>query len=336
MRNLLLLLALTLCSVQASAFTFKIATLSPDGSGWMNALRAGAQEIEARTDGRVDFKFYPGGVMGDDQAVLRKMRFGQLHGAAFTNGSLVNHFPDVQVYNLVLKFRDLAEVDYVRERVDPLIIQGLEESGLVTFGLAEIGFAYLMSIEPIRTVEDLRQRKPWTPAGNRVAAETISAFSVTPIPLPIRDVMVALQTGMVDTVAASSVGAIALQWHTQVKYLIDLPLSYIYGALAVDEKAFGKISEADRAIVREVLERVTVELDRLNRKDNISSMAALANQGIEFIEPAAEAVAEIKAMIDPANQRLIETGNLSREMVARVEGYIAEYRAGPAGGAGGR
>ena len=56
------------------AVTIKIATLSPEGTFWMKQMRAGAKEIKQKTQGRVKFKFYPGGVMGNDESVLRKMR----------------------------------------------------------------------------------------------------------------------------------------------------------------------------------------------------------------------------------------------------------------------
>ena len=74
----------------ANAQTIKLATIAPEGSGWMNAMRAGAAEIGERTEGRVKFKFYGGGVQGNDNQVLRKMRIGQLHGGAFTSMPWVN------------------------------------------------------------------------------------------------------------------------------------------------------------------------------------------------------------------------------------------------------
>jgi TRAP-type C4-dicarboxylate transport system substrate-binding protein len=62
-----------------------------------------------------------------------------------------------------------------------------------------------------------------------------------------------LQTGLINTVAASPIAAIALQWHTQVEYILDLPIIYIYALLAIEEKAFNKISDEDQAIVDTVM-----------------------------------------------------------------------------------
>ena len=83
----LTLLALVF-SASVSAATLKIATLAPAGTTWMNEMKAGAQQIKQRTAGRVKLKFYPGGVMGNDQSVHRKIKIGQLQGGAFTPGGL--------------------------------------------------------------------------------------------------------------------------------------------------------------------------------------------------------------------------------------------------------
>jgi len=319
--------SLALCFSPSHAATFKIATLSPDGSTWMKKMREGAKEIEQQTEKRVKFKFYPGGVMGQDKAVLRKMRVGQLQGGAFSNGTLAATYPGVQIYNLVMKFRSYEEVDFVRKNMDAAIIQGLEDNGLVALGLSEIGFAYLMSTNPIHNVQDLRQQKAWIPENNIVATHALNAFSVNPIPLPLRDVLVALQTGMVDTVAGSPIGALTLQWHTKVKYLTDLPLAYIYGVMVLNKKAFDKIKPEDQAIVREVMGHISAQMDELNRKDNEAAMQAMRTQGITFIEPKPEAVAELTKLVETANKNLIETGGVPPDLVQTLEKHLQEFRA---------
>ena len=84
LRAAALLLATALCAPSYAA-TLKIATILPDGTAAMQAMRQGGKEIEALTEGRVKFKFYPGGVMGNDASVMRKMRIGQLHGGLDTS-----------------------------------------------------------------------------------------------------------------------------------------------------------------------------------------------------------------------------------------------------------
>lgn len=257
---------------QAHAMWFKIATLSPEGSIWMEKMRDGAEELARRTNNRVRIKYYPGGVMGDDKSVMRKIRIGQLQGGAFVGGSLSDYYRDNQIYSLPLFFRSFKEIDYVREHLDKRIMDGFENGGFVTFGIAEGGFAYVMSTVPIRTVEEMRGQKVWIPDNDSMILEAVKAFDITPIPLSIADVRAGLQTGLINTVTTPPIGALALQWHTQIKYLLDEPFLYIFGVLAVDRDAFLKISPGDQKIFREIMGRVFKELDQRNREDNILSL----------------------------------------------------------------
>ena len=84
----LLLAFAALAAPAHAAQVLKIATIAPEGSGWMREMRASAAELKERTAGRVELKFYPGGVMGNSVAVLRKMKLGQLHGGAFVGAEL--------------------------------------------------------------------------------------------------------------------------------------------------------------------------------------------------------------------------------------------------------
>ena len=326
MIRIITIVLIVMLAGQAQAMRFKIATLSPEGSVWMEKMREGAEELARKTDNRVTIKYYPGGVMGDDKAVLRKIRIGQLHGGAVVGGSLSKFYPDNQIYSLPLMFRSFKEVDYVRKHLDQRIAQGLEKGGFVTFGIAEGGFAYVMSTVPIRTVNEMRRQKVWIPNNDTMILETVKAFDITPFPLSIADVQAGLQTGLINTVTTPPIGAVALQWHTQIKYLMYEPFLYIYGVLAVDRKAFAKISTHDQRIFRETMGRIFRELDRLNREDNVNALEALRKQGIEFIKPSSEALEKWCADAREIPKRLINAGKLSQNMVNTLENLLKEYR----------
>ncbi len=326
MIRIITMLLIVMLAGQAHAMWFKIATLSPEGSVWMERMRDGAEELARRTNNRVRIKYYSGGVMGDDKAVLRKIRIGQLQGGAFVGGSLSEYYRDNQIYSLPLFFRSFKEIDYVRERLDKRIMDGFEKGGFVTFGIAEGGFAYVMSTVPIRTVEDMRGQKVWIPDNDSMILETVKAFDITPIPLSIADVRAGLQTGLINTVTTPPIGALALQWHTQIKYLLDEPFLYIFGMLAVDRDAFFKISPEDQKIFREIMGAVFKALDQRNREDNIKALETLRNQGIEFIRPSAEAMKIWLKDASEVPKRLVETDRLSQEMVDTLGNLLKEYR----------
>lgn len=325
----ILLVALISClALPASAETvLKIATLSPDGSAWMQQMRSGADAIDKRTQGRVKFKFYPGGVMGDDAAVLRKIRIGQLHGGAVTGGAIENIYPDSQIYNLPLAFKSFDEVDHVRKHLDKTLREGLEQKGFVSFGFAEGGLAYPMTKgKPIEKPEDLKEHKVWAPPDDEMSEHAFEAFGITPIPLGLGDVLSGLQTNLVDTIASPPVPAIVMQWHTQVKTVTTVPLSYIYALMVIDQKMFNKITAADQAIVREEMGKAFDAIDKLNRKDNINAFDALAKQGITVIKPSAEYLKAWYDMAEKTQKYIVNNGDISSSLYERMEKLLHEFR----------
>ena len=308
----------------ASGEVFKIATISPDGLGWMSKFRVGLERIEAETNKRVTFKIYPGGVQGDDATVLRKMRIRQLNGGVFAAGSLTRFFPDLQVYNLPLQFRSYEEVDFVRARMDSYISDGLRKAGIKTFAFTETGFAYLLANEPVSSLADLRRLKAWIPDNDPIAAELIKSFDVSPIPLNITDVLPALQTGMINAVVGPPSVILALQWHNHLTHLMNLPLVYIYSMLAMDMKVYSKASSTDQETVVKILDEVFELVGRETRSDNERALQTLKKIGITFLEPTNKA--EWQAAADLSVQELMRSGEISGEVVKTYLELLKNFR----------
>ncbi len=328
--KLALVVALLLLGAAQSAgavTTLKIATVTPEGSDWMNKMRAGAKEIEVATKGRVNIKFYGGGVMGNDKKVLRKIRSGQLQGGTFTSGGLAERFPEIQIYGLPLIFRDFGEVDYVRARMDQKIVNGLADAGFISFGLAEGGFARFMSNVPVRDLKDMEGQKVWVPEGDQISYAAMERMGLSPVTLPMTDVLTGLQTGLVDIIGSSPVGALVLQWNTKVKYMTELPLSYVFATLVIDDKAFARIDNADQAIVRDVMQRIYKGFDEVSRPDNLGATRALTANGLSIVQPNTSDLPEWYERMRVLNHELAQKGLLNEKWLTEVEGLLAEYRA---------
>ncbi|MBT3011993.1 MAG: TRAP transporter substrate-binding protein DctP [Candidatus Thiodiazotropha sp. (ex Lucina aurantia)] len=321
-----LLLLLLLNPMSQAGTTLKIATLAPDGTNWMKEMRAAAKQIKRQTDGRVKIRFYPGGVMGNDSSVLRKIRIGQLHGGAITGGGLSSIYKDAQVYTLPFQFRNLQEVDAVRQVMDPQIIEGIKKQGYISFGLSEGGFAYLLSNSPVTSTENMKDLKIWIPEGDQVNASMFQELGISPVPLPLTDVLTGLQTGLIDTVASAPVGAIALQWHTRVSYLTQVPLAYLYATLVLKENAFNKLRQSDQSIVKQTLESAFDRIDRQNRTDNEQAMIALKRQGVEFISPSTVQQQAWEAHAGKTLRKLSKESIFSEQMLNRMQSLIQQYR----------
>lgn len=314
----------------ADATQLKIATLAPDGSFWMTEVKNGADEIEKATEGRVKIRVYPGGTMGNDQAVLRKMRIGQLHGGMMTGQSLAAVTSDLQLYGLPFLFRSYDEVDTVRSQMDATLIESLEAKGYISFGLIEGGFAYIMSQKPAKTLADFKGQKAWLPEGDLIAAAIYDAANLSPVPLPLSDVLTGLQTGLIETIAGPPVAAVALQWFTRTKFLTDFPILYTYGSIVVSQKAFNKINATDQEAVREILGRVSSRLDKRTRSDNAQAREALVKQGLEFVTVDIATHAEWEKVAIQATASLQERGEVPSNLVQEATHLLEPLRQGAA------
>lgn len=321
-----MLLTALLWTVPAQAMDFKIATIAPEGSEWMQAIRAAAADIRAQTDDRVVVKIYGGGVMGNERQVLRKIRIGQLHGGAFTANGLAERYPDIILYGLPLIFQSQAEVDYVRQRMDGQLKAGLEKTGFVSFGMASGGFAQIFANRAVSTTDDLRGQKIWVPEGDRVASAAMRALKLSPVALPVTDVLTGLQTGLLDIVAAPPVGVIALQWHTRVKYMTPVPLMYTMGLMAIDARAFSKLDAGDQAIFRSVMEKTYQELDRKALADDSAASKALSASGVQQVDVSATDLDVWRDVAASANRELGEKGAYDLALLAELQAHLDEFR----------
>ena len=314
------------CGCTQAATTIKIATIAPDGTAWMREMRAGADAVKKRTDDRVEIKYYPGGVMGDEATVLRKIKIGQLQGGAFTGGELSAVDKDAQIYSLPFLFKTQDEVDKVRAQIDPLLKKSFEDAGFEAVGISGGGFAYLMSVKDIRNKDDLKAAKVWVPQGDHIAEAGFKAGGVTPIPLPLADVYTSLQTGLIDTAANTPAGSIAFQWHTKVKHMVDLPLTYVVGILVIEKKLFDALSADDRKALNEELGAAFARLEKINRADNAQARDVLQKQGVTIFTPNTEETKSWDAVGTMARKQLMGQGEITPALAAALDKALAAAR----------
>ncbi|NJB67170.1 TRAP-type C4-dicarboxylate transport system substrate-binding protein [Desulfobaculum xiamenense] len=330
-RPVLALLALFVMIACASAThaaqTIKIATAAPEGSEWMNTMRAAAEAITRQTDGRVAFKFYGGGVMGNEKSVLRKIRIGQLQGGMFTLGQLADVCPDLNLYGLPLTYRSDDEIDHVRAKFDAVLLKALADAGFVSFGFASGGAAMLMGDAPITHFEAIKGRKVWIPEGDRMGYAVMEALGIAPVTLPITDVLTGLQAGLLDIVAAPPSGAIILQWHTRVRAITNTPITFTFGTMAIDARIFSKLNEADQKTLEDVFGTVMRNFDISNRKDNQDAANALVAQGLTFVEPNAEDLEWARGVARSVTDRLADEGLFDRTHYLEIQSLLDALRA---------
>jgi len=317
-----------LVAAAVAAEEIRIATLAPSNSQWMLDMAAGAERIRELTDGRVDLKFRAGGIAGSDAEVLRKIRIRNLQGGAFSAGGLSGVYPGLNIYGIPLIFRSLEEVDYVRARLDEKLAAGLEAEGFVSLGFSEGGFSNLMSNFPVSHVDDLRRRNVWVPDNDPIAFQVLEALRLAPVPLEVADALVGLQRGLVDVVAASPVVALVLQWHTQVEYRTDLPISYSMGVFAIAADVFYGLEDEDQDVVRSVLGEVMAGIDASSRSDNEEARQVMSRMGIETVPVNSADVEDWRDVIEAQYPELRRRRDIDVALFDEMLSLLDEYRAG--------
>jgi TRAP-type C4-dicarboxylate transport system substrate-binding protein len=308
-----------------SGVTIKLATLAPEGSSWIKAFNALNAEVKKKTENKVQFRIYPGGVLGDEMDMLRKMKIGQIQGVALTAAGLSTIFGEIDVLQIPFLFQTYEEVDAVLAKMDSFLRKGFEDNGYILLGWSEAGFIYLMSTIPIASVADLQKAKVWIWEQSPMSKTIFDEAKVSAIPLSIPDVLVGLQTGLVNVVYAPPTGAISLQWFTKVKYLTDVPLVYLAGAIAVRKETFQQISPSDQSSIIEISQRYLNQLKAVTRTENQEAIQVMTKHGTKIVTPSKDQIDEFKRLSNQATNRL-GSQTFSKKVLNEVSSVLEAKR----------
>jgi len=323
---------LTMAPLSALAkpdYVIKFATLAPPGTAWMNLLEEWGENVKTRSNGRLAFKFYPGGVQGDEPEVLKKMRFNQLQGGAFTGYGIGRMYSPARVMELPFLFRDVEEIDHVRAHFMPEFEKGFRDNGYELVGWMEVGFVHMFSKQPIRSLEEMQSRRVWLWQGDPIGKAFFKASGISPIPLSIVDVYTSLSTGLIDTAYAPPLGAIALQWFTKTKYVSSISLTNGMGGLIVSRRFFDRLPADLQAILRESGEEAGEKLVTATRIDNEKALDELRQRGMIFVEPGeGMGEADLLAIRDRAAAQLVDSDYLPSAVFEKTRSLLEQYRSG--------
>ena len=306
----------------------RFATVAPEGSTWMKVMRAYEKAVEDATNNEIKFKIYPGQVAGDEKDVLRKIRIGQLDSGGFTGTALGEISSEVRIMDSPFLFKSYDEVDFIADKYFDYFSKKFDEKGFVLLGWAEVGFVYVFTNKPITALEDMNGVKMWMWEGDPIAEATFKAFNISPIPLSITDVLTSLQTNLINGVYITPYACTVVQWHTRVKYMLDLPLADSNGAILISKKKFNKLSESHQEIIKNLSREYFGELTVRSRQDNAKSRELLKETGITFTK--IEDQSKIESFYESGKKaRRDVIGKLyDEDFLLKIEGLLADFRAG--------
>ena len=150
---------------------------------------------------------------------------------------------------------------------------------------------------------------------------------VSAIPLSLPDVLVGLQTGLVEVVYAPPTGAISMQWFTKTKFMTDVPLIYLIGGIVIKKSVFKKLTADHQQVFMELCTKYMNQLRLVIRKENQEAIQVMAKHGVKIILPTEDQIEGFKKVSQKAMNR--QTGkSFSAKVRDEVISHLEEYRKG--------
>ncbi len=284
--------ALGIADDKPTVKTISIATLAPPGSTWMKVFDAWNREVRRRSNKTLELRFYAGGVQGDESEVIKKIRTGRLDGAAVTAVGLAQIYRPALVFQMPGILKNYAQLDAARAALTPEMNPKFAEAGFQMLGWADVGMSYVFSTQPVMKPSDLPARKPWVWRDDLVLPVFYRVVKANPVPLQLPEVLGALQTNRIDTLMATPVSALALQWNTRVSNMLDFPLTVVIGGTVMGQKQWESLTPEQKTIMTETAAQFHALARKNLRADEEKAIASLKEHNIKLLTPSESDKAE--------------------------------------------
>ncbi len=326
LRPALLILTAALAWESALAQRVRLGTLAPKGSSYYNEIRKMGEEWREGARGKVSLTVYPSGSLGGEAQMVRSMRLGGLQACLLTAVGLSEIEPSVSgLQNLPMMFEDLAEVDHVNARLQPLLEERLLEKGFRVLFWANAGWVHFFSTVPATSPDDFRKLKIFTWAGSPETVEIYRGAGFHPVPLETREIPTGLQTGLITAVPLPPFVANATQVDARAGHMLDLNWAPLVGALVITTRSWDRMDESARGLLEESAAECGKRIQAIGRKEASDSIEAMKLRGLEVRAPSPS---EREAWRQAARKAypLIRGKVVPEEIFDQVGRLVEEYR----------
>jgi TRAP-type C4-dicarboxylate transport system substrate-binding protein len=318
----------------SASTVIKMATLAPEGSSWFRVLQEMGEEWRKASGGAVTLRIYPGGVAGDEDAMIRKMRIGQIHAAAITGIGLAYLEPSFYALHIPMMYESDEEFDSVRDRYAPVLERKMEEKGLVVLNWGDAGWVHFFSKTPVVTPAEAKALKLFQWSGDTHLVQLYKETGFHPVPLSTNDLLPGLQTGMVNGFTSTPLVALAFQWFGLAPHMAELRYAPLTGATVIEKRAWEKIPPDLRPKLLDASRRAGLRLRAEIRRLNQEALGVMLKNGLKVHKVPPEVKAQWRKMVEDVHPQ-VRGKIMPAEAFDTVKRYRDDYRAAPREGKGG-
>jgi len=247
-----------------------------------------SRRVEEKYPGRVQVNVFGSSQLGGDELMLQKLKLGTLDFALPSTimSSRVELFGIFEMPYLVKSRDHMKEIE--EHVIWPVLAPAAAEGGYEIIAVRENGFRHVTNnIRPVVTPSDLQGIKLRTPRGIwRV--KLFQAFGSNPSPMPLSEVFVALQTGVMDGQENPLAQIYSSKLHEVQSYMSLTGHVYTPAYVTVGA-SWDRLPEDLRTGIEEIaLETQAFVYETANRMDS-EFLVALSEAGVEVNTPDQEA-----------------------------------------------
>lgn len=284
------------CAVASAADPpLRMGTVVPDGTSWARELKAFAREVEEGS--HVKVKFYWGGITGDDAEAIRRIRRGQLDGAAGA-ATCSELAPSLKATRLQGIFPTRDDHERLVHQL-PHLEEEFRKQGFVVLGIVSLGPSVLFSRTPVTSWDQIKRLRLWRWDIDPVAWQHDRLMGLTIVPTSVENASAAFDGGKVDGFVALAASALAFQWHSRAPYILPLEFDYLNACLVLSLSAWDALSIETQRTVRAAGAKLERRMELVGRESDRTVLQAFVGHTVRSTTvPAATREAFVKAAHD--------------------------------------
>lgn len=325
------LLACALCllatPLAADTVTVRLGTILPSGTAQHALLQELGEQWRKESAGAVKLTLYPDGRLGGEAEMVKKLRIKQLNAGLFSAVGLAEIDPSARGLQVMpLTFRSWAEVDYVRERVCPLLEERLRAKGFTVLFWADAGWVRFFSKTAAVRPDDYRRMKVFAWSGDPQQLAIMQAVGFQPVPLETTDILLGLNTGMITAVGVPPLIGLAGQFYRPAPHMLEMNWAPIVGATVVRTDVWEKIPAEVRARLQKLNDATGEKIRGRGRLESDEAIRAMQAHGLQLHALTPEAGAEwqeVAAAIRPKIRGPI----VPADIFDAVQQHLRDFRA---------
>ena len=272
-------------AAMAQEIKTRFGTSLPDEHPQTLGARKFAELVGAKSQGRIKVTVYSSAQLGSDQQMQAALRGGTQEFTAPSTATLANLVKEFGVFGLPFSFASEKQADAVFDGpFGQSILAKLAERGLIGLAYWENGFRnFTNSRRPIVKAEDMAGLKVRT-MQNNMYIDLFNGLGANAVPMPVNELFGALETRAVDAQENPFTVVYAQKFYEVQKYLSTTYHAYDAQVLIASKKFWDKLSDADKALMREAAREATLYQRQTSRDLNAKARAALVKEGMQINE----------------------------------------------------